>query len=84
MIDTPISRVRLPDLARLGRFPGWAARVAAHPARCASCAGHLTDATSIAEASGTRPRAASPRPGTCDLVASIIKRRALLRFGSRR
>ena len=36
------------------------------------CAEHLTDATSIAEALGPRPRAASPRPGTDDLMASII------------
>jgi hypothetical protein len=72
MIDATISRVRLRDLARLGRFPGWVGRVAAYPARCASCADRLTDATSIGEARGPRPRAATSRPGTCDPVASII------------
>jgi hypothetical protein len=72
MIDATFSRVRLRGLARLGRFQGWEARSTGLPALCASCAEHLTDATSIAEALGPRPRAASPRPDTDDLVASII------------
>ena len=49
MIDATISRVRLRGLARLGRCRGWPARYAGPPAPCASGAGHLTDATSIAE-----------------------------------
>jgi hypothetical protein len=72
MIDATISRVRLRGLARLGRFRGGKARVTSLPAPCASCAEHLTDATSIAEALGPHPRAASPRPDTDDLMASII------------
>jgi hypothetical protein len=72
MIDAMISRVRLRGLARLGRFQGCSARRAGSAALCASCAEHLTDASGIAEALGPRPRAASPRPGVDDLVASII------------
>jgi hypothetical protein len=71
MIDAAISRVRLRGLARLGRFRAGRPRDGL-PAPCASCAEHLTDATSIAEPLGPRPRAASPRPDTHDLMASII------------
>jgi hypothetical protein len=59
-------------LARLGRFQGWEGRWAGFLALCASCAERLTDASSIAESFGPRPRAASPRPGGDDLMASII------------
>ena len=73
MIDAPISCVRLRDLARLGRFQGCDARFAALAALCASCAERLTDATTgIAESLGPGPRAANPRAGAGDLVASII------------
>jgi hypothetical protein len=72
MVDVTISRVRLRDLARLGRFQGREARRAASPPLCASRAEHLTDASSIAQALGPRPRAANSRPGTDDLVASTI------------
>ena len=72
MTDAMISRVRLRGLARLGRFQGCCARGAGAAALCASGAERLTDAWGIAEALGTRPRAASPRPGVDDLVASVI------------
>ncbi len=72
MVDATISRVRLRELARLGRFQGWEARRAASPALCASRAAHLTDASGIAEALGPRPRGAGSRPATDDPVASTI------------
>jgi hypothetical protein len=72
MMDAPISRVRLHDLARLGRSQACSARMAGSAVPCAPCAEHLTDTSGIAEAPGPRPRAASPRTGTDDLVASII------------
>ena len=69
MIDATISRVGLRGLARLGGYQAGSARRAGSTSRCASCAECPTDASGIAEALGTRPRAASPRPGTDDLVA---------------
>jgi hypothetical protein len=72
MIDAPISCSRMRDLARLGRFQSCCASFAVSAALCASCAGRLTDATGIAESPGPRPRAAGPRPGADDPVASII------------
>ena len=71
MVDAPISRVRLRGLARLGRFQACSARRAGSTSLSASCAERLTDATSIAEVLGPRPRA-SPLPGTDDLVASTV------------
>jgi hypothetical protein len=62
MVDATISRVRLRDLARAGRFQGRESRGAGFPTLCASWA----------EALGPRPRAASSRPDTDDLVASTI------------
>jgi hypothetical protein len=72
MIDAPISAGRMRPLARPGRLPGWDARSAAVAALCASRAERLTDAPGITESPGPRPRAASPRPATDDLVAPII------------
>jgi len=69
MIDATISRVRLRGLARLGGSQACSARRAGSTSLCASCAECPTDASGIAEALGPRPRAASPRPGTDDLVA---------------
>jgi hypothetical protein len=72
MVDATISRARMRDLARLGRF-----RVAP-PGRARLCdpgASHgrvVTDAASIADDPSVRPRAASSRPETDDLVASTI------------
>ncbi len=75
MTDAPISCVRMRVLACLGRFQGCDARfaaLAALAAPCASCAERLIDATGIAEALCPRPRAAGPRTGVDDLMASII------------
>ncbi len=75
MIDAAISCRRMRGLARLGRLQGCDARfaaLAALAALCASCAERLIDATGIAESLGPRSRAAGPRAGVDDLVASII------------
>jgi hypothetical protein len=74
MGDATISRVQLRDLARLGRFRRRASRGAAFAATCASRRPSVTDATSIGDGLPPRPRAASSRPGTDDLVASTIQR----------
>jgi hypothetical protein len=71
MVDATISRARMRDLARLGRFRP------APPGRAGLCdpASHgraVTDAASIADDPSVRPRAASSRPETDDLVASTI------------
>ena len=72
MIDATISRVRMRELARLGRsVPGHA------PGRRPSDDGAPrrqsgTDADRIGSDLATRPRAASSRPGVCDLMASTI------------
>jgi hypothetical protein len=71
MIDASISCGRMRGLAGLGHFEGCDARCAAHAALCASCAEPLIDATGIAESLGPRSRAAGPRPGVDDLMASI-------------
>jgi len=72
MIDATISRVRLHDLAGLGRCEQVAAGEAGLHLSAASRRQSVTDATSIGETLPPRPRAASSRPGTGDLVASII------------
>ena len=72
MVAATSSRVRLRGLAGLGRFQACSARRAGSTSLCASCAAHLTDASGIAEALGPRPRAASPRPGTDELVAATV------------
>jgi hypothetical protein len=72
MVDAMISRARMRDPARLGRFR------LAPPGRAGLCepgASHgraVTDAASIADDSSVRPRAAGSRPETDDLVASTI------------
>jgi hypothetical protein len=72
MVDATISRVRLRDLARLGRFRRRSGRCAAVAATYASRRPSVTDATSIGDGLAPRPKAASSRPGTDDLVASTI------------
>jgi hypothetical protein len=73
MVDARISRVRLRALARLGRSR-LGRRPASRPPAAASAARRqaVADASSIADALSPRPRAASPRPETGDLVASTI------------
>jgi hypothetical protein len=72
MVDAAISRVQLRDLACLGRFAPAAAGGAGFRRRCASPRRSLVAATGSGERPPRRPRAASSRPGTGDLVASTI------------
>jgi hypothetical protein len=73
MADATISRVRLRDLARLGRsHPRSGAAFGARPVTAASRRQSGTDAASIAAGLPPRPRAASSRPGTGELMASTI------------
>jgi hypothetical protein len=73
MGDATISRVRLRDLARLGRCrPRSGAPSGARPMTAASHRQTGTDAASIATGLPVRPRAASLRPSTDELVASLI------------
>jgi hypothetical protein len=72
MVDATISCVRMRDLARLGRFRLCHGRVAAPAESCASRRLPVTDATSIGNGLSPRPRAASSRPATDDLMASTI------------
>jgi hypothetical protein len=72
MVDATISRVRMRDPARLGRF-GLSA-----PGRAGLCLPGasrnqpVTDATGIADRLLARPRAARSRPEASDSVASTI------------
>jgi hypothetical protein len=68
MVEATISRVRMRDLARPGRFRPDAGRVAASARACASRRESGTEASSIATALPSRPGAASSRPGDSDLV----------------
>jgi hypothetical protein len=72
MVDATISRVRMRDLACLGRCRPWRRRFAPSPRSSASQRQTVTDATSIADGLPSRPRAASSRPGAGDLVSSTI------------
>src|SRR5205814_7545148 len=73
MVDAAISRARLRDLAGLGRSrpapPGGAGPRRPSASRRRTGA----DASSIAAGTSPRPRAASSRPGSDDLVASTIR-----------
>jgi len=72
MGDATISRARIRDLACLGRFrPGLGALGRPTRTVCFATPG-LTDATGIAFALPSRPRAASSRPEDGDLMASTI------------
>jgi len=72
MVDATISRVRLCDLACLGRVrlarPGVAGPWKTHASRRRT----RIDASSIAAGTSPRPGQASSRPGDADLVASTI------------
>jgi hypothetical protein len=72
MADATISRVRMRDLARLGRSrlapPGRAGLCEPSASRSRP----VTDAASIADRPSARPRAASSHPEIGDLVASTI------------
>jgi hypothetical protein len=72
MIDAMISRVRMRDLARRGRFHLGGGRTTASRRACASRRESDTEASSIAVALPSQPRAASSRSGEGDLMASII------------
>jgi hypothetical protein len=72
MIDATMSRVRLRDLARPGRFRPGEGRFAASRQACASRRASGTEASSIAAACPSRPGAASSHPGDGDLVAATI------------
>jgi len=71
VVDSTISRARMRDLTTLGRSRlalRAAERLSGRAVRFASRA--LTDATGIGSALAPRPRAASSRPETDDLVES--------------
>jgi hypothetical protein len=72
MVDATISRVRMRDLARRGRFRARRSRFAAPSSACASRRKSGPKASSLATALPSRSRAASSRPGGGDLVASTI------------
>jgi hypothetical protein len=72
MVDATISRVRMRDLACLGRSGARLRAYGPPPGACASRRQAATDASSIGDGLPPRPRAASSRPGTDDLMASTI------------
>ena len=72
MVDATISRVRMRDLARPGRFRPDTGREAAWGRACASRRESGAKASSIATALPSHPGAASSRLGVGDLVASTI------------
>jgi hypothetical protein len=74
MSDAMISRVRMRDLARRGRFRPASGRGTASARACASRRESDPEASSLAAALPSRPRAASSRPGGGDVMASIIYR----------
>jgi hypothetical protein len=72
MIAATISRVRMRDLACLGRS-GTRLRALGPPSgACASRRQSITDASGIGDGLPPRPRATSSRPDTDDLVAATI------------
>jgi hypothetical protein len=72
MPDAMISRVRLRDLAYLGRSVDRLRAGGPPPVACASRRRAATDASGIGDGLPPRPRAASSRPETGDLMASAI------------
>jgi hypothetical protein len=80
MIDSKISRVRMRDLARLGR----SRTASAANGRSAGTSASHGEPVTVTSSSGTglaaRPRAASPRPAGGDLLESIIYPASYARF----
>ena len=72
MVDATISRVRMRDLARPGRFRPGRARFTVSARACASRRESGVEASSLTTALPSRPGAASSSPGDGDLVASTI------------
>jgi hypothetical protein len=72
MVDATISRVRMRDLACLGRSGARLRAFGPAADACASRRQAVTDASGIGDVLPPRPRAASSRPGTDDLLASTI------------
>ena len=72
MIDSKISRVRLRDLARLGRSRAASAACG----RCTAASASRGEPVTVTSRSGNglaaRPTAASSRPAAGDLLESII------------
>ncbi len=72
MIDSKLSRVRLRDLARLGRSRSGCAACGRSAAASASHGEPVTGTSSSADALAARPRAASSHPGGGEPLESII------------
>jgi len=72
MVDATTSRVRLRDLAGLGRSRTDRAGEADAPSPSAARRRTGTDGSAIAAGTSPRPSAPSSRPGTDDLMASTI------------
>jgi hypothetical protein len=72
MVDATISRVRMRELARPGRFRPDAGRAAAWRRASASRRENGVEASSLTTALPLRPGAANSRLGAGDLVASTI------------
>jgi hypothetical protein len=76
MIDSKISRVRLRDLARLGRSRTGCAACGRSAGASASRGEPVTVTSSSGDGLAARPRAASSRPEDGDLLESIISTQA--------
>jgi hypothetical protein len=72
MTAATISRARMRELACLGRSNARQRAIGPLSAVCASRPQPATDASSIGGVLQPRPRAASSRPGTDDLMAAAI------------
>jgi hypothetical protein len=73
MVDSTISRLRMRDLARLGRSrAGHRPARGPLPAASASRRRVLTDASGIGKASSARPQSGQITPRSHDLAASPI------------
>jgi hypothetical protein len=73
MADATISRVRLRDLTRLGRFrTGHRPASGPPPGACASRRRVVTDALGHRQRLAAAPQSGQLTPRTCDLMASAI------------
>jgi hypothetical protein len=72
MADATISRVRMRDLVRPGRYRPDAGSEAAGRRACASRRESDTEASSLVTALPPPPEAASSRPGVGDIAASPV------------